>query len=53
MTVVDPEKGQVDWLVGAYVFSYIVLVDWTLLQVTVAVLLDNFVSDVPFGQLHH
>ena len=53
MAVVDPETGQVDWLVGAYVFSYIVLVNWTLLQVTVAVLLDNFVSDVPFGQLHH
>ena len=44
MAVVDPETGQVDWLEGAYVFSYIVLINWTLLQVTVAVLIDNFVS---------
>ena len=53
MVVVDPETGQVDWFVVTYVFSYIVLVDWTLLQVTVAVLPDNFVSGVPFAQLHH
>jgi hypothetical protein len=34
-----------DWVVAGYVFSFIVIVNWTLLQVSVAVLLDNFVSE--------
>jgi hypothetical protein len=44
LEVYNEELGTVNWLVGAYVFSFIVIVVWTLLQVTVAVLLDNFVS---------
>ena len=45
MEVYNEELGTVNWVVGAYVFSFIVIVVWTLLQVTVAVLLDNFVSE--------
>ena len=38
------DDGQLDGPVIAYVCSYIVIVNWTLLQVSVAVLLDNFVA---------
>jgi hypothetical protein len=44
MDVIDAESGAVNWLIGGYIFSFILLVNWTLLQVSVAVLLDNFVS---------
>jgi voltage-gated sodium channel len=45
MDVLDAESGTVNWAVGVYVFSFILIVNWTLLQVSVAVLLDNFVSE--------
>eukprot|EP00961_Rhodomonas_salina_P231769 3131113-Rhodomonas_salina.1 len=38
------DDGHLDPGVVTYLVSYIVIVNWTLLQVTVAVLLDNFVS---------
>jgi hypothetical protein len=50
MDVLDKESGQVDWGTGAFVFSFILVVNWTLLQVSVAVLLDNFVSETERGK---
>jgi hypothetical protein len=47
MDVLNAE-GSVNWAVGGYVFSFILIVNWTLLQVSVAVLLDNFVSGTQF-----
>jgi len=38
MDVLDKESGLVDWGIGAFVFSFILVVNWTLLQVSVAVL---------------
>jgi hypothetical protein len=38
MDVLDKESGLVDWGMGAFVFSFILVVNWTLLQVSVAVL---------------
>ena len=38
------ENGHIDGGVVAFTCSYIVIVNWTLLQVSVAVLLDNFVA---------
>jgi hypothetical protein len=38
------EDGTLNYGPNLYVFSYIVIVVWVLLQVSVAVLLDNFVS---------
>jgi hypothetical protein len=42
---VTDEHGNINWALGAYVMIFTVLVNWTLLQVSVAVLLDNFVSE--------
>jgi len=39
------EEGNVNWGVGLYVMSFILICNWTLLQVSVAVLLDNFVNE--------
>ena len=39
------EDGNVNWALGAYILSFILVANWTLLQVSVAVLLDNFVSE--------
>lgn len=39
------ESDEVDWALGGYIVSFIIVVNWTLLQVSVAVLLDNFVSE--------
>ena len=36
--------GLVNWGVGGYIMSFTIIVNWTLLQVSVAVLLDNFVQ---------
>ena len=36
------EEGNVNWGVALYVMSFILICNWTLLQVSVAVLLDNF-----------
>ena len=38
------ENGQLDGGIIIFTCSYIVIVNWTLLQVSVAVLLDNFVA---------
>ena len=38
------DDGTLNYGPNLYVFSYIVIVVWVLLQVSVAVLLDNFVS---------
>ncbi len=38
------EDGSLNYGPNVYIFSYIVIVVWVLLQVSVAVLLDNFVS---------
>jgi hypothetical protein len=38
MDVLDKELGLVDWGIGAFVFSFILVVNWTLLQVSAAVL---------------
>jgi hypothetical protein len=38
------DDGSLNYGPNLYIFSYIVLVVWVLLQVSVAVLLDNFVS---------
>ena len=42
---ITDEHGNINWALGAYVMIFTVLVNWTLLQVSVAVLLDNFVSE--------
>jgi len=42
---ITDEHGNVNWALGAYVMSFTIIVNWTLLQVSVAVLLDNFVSE--------
>lgn len=39
------DEGYVNWGTAAFVMSFIVIVNWTLLQVLVAVLLDNFVAE--------
>ena len=36
--------GNLSWSVSAYVMSYIIVANWTLLQVCVAILLDNFIK---------
>ena len=38
------EDGSLNYGPHLYIFSYIIIVVWVLLQVSVAVLLDNFVS---------
>ncbi len=38
------DDGSVNYGPFAFIFTYVVLVVWVLLQVSVAVLLDNFVS---------
>ena len=35
MPVYDEKSGLVDWAVGCYVFSFVILVNWTLIQVLV------------------
>ena len=35
MPVYDEKSGLVDWAVGCYVFSFVILVYWTLIQVLV------------------
>jgi hypothetical protein len=42
---ITDEQGNINWALGAYVMSFTIIVNWTLLQVSVAVLLDNFVSE--------
>jgi voltage-gated sodium channel len=37
--------GTVDWQTAVFVMSFVIVVNWTLLQVSVAVLLDNFISE--------
>ena len=39
------DDGTVDWSTAAFVISFVIVVNWTLLQVSVAVLLDNFISE--------
>jgi voltage-gated sodium channel len=39
------DDGTVDWPTAAFVMSFVIVVNWTLLQVSVAVLLDNFISE--------
>lgn len=36
--------GTVDWRVTAFVVTYVIVTNWTLLQVCVAILLDNFIK---------
>ena len=36
--------GSINWKVGTYVCRYIIVANWTLLQVCVAILLDNFIT---------
>jgi hypothetical protein len=43
-------NGSINWKVGTYVCSYIVMANWTLLQVCVAVLLDNFITAKTLSQ---
>jgi hypothetical protein len=38
-------NGTVDWPTAVFVMSFVIVVNWTLLQVSVAVLLDNFISE--------
>jgi len=40
----DPVTGKMDWAVVLFIFSFIIVVVWGLVQVIVAVLLDNFIS---------
>ena len=47
------EDGSVNWPVGVFVISYVLIIPWTLLQVSVAVLLDNFVSETTRQQVIH
>ena len=47
------EDGSVNWPVGVFVISYVLIINWTLLQVSVAVLLDNFVSETTRQQVIH
>ena len=35
MPVYDEKSGLVDWAVGCYNFSFVILVNWTLIQVFV------------------
>jgi voltage-gated sodium channel len=42
---VADEEGNVNWGTGGFVMSYILIINWTLLQVGMAVLLDTFVSE--------
>ena len=39
------EEGKVEWGLGIFIMSFILICNWTLLQVSVAVLLDNFVEE--------
>jgi len=43
MPVYDEKSGLVDWAVGCYVFSFVILVNWTLIQV--------FVCDSEFARV--
>ncbi len=36
--------GNINWTVAVYLVSYIIVANWTLLQVCVAILLDNFIT---------
>jgi len=36
--------GGINWKVAVYLVSYIIVANWTLLQVCVAILLDNFIN---------
>ena len=42
---VSDGEGNVNWGTGAFVMSFILIINWTLLQVGMAVLLDTFVSE--------
>ncbi len=42
--------GGINWKVAAYLVSYIIIANWTLLQVCVAILLDNFITANAIGQ---
>ena len=44
------ENGEVNMMPAAFIFIYIIVVCWTLLQVSVAVLLDNFVAETARGK---
>jgi hypothetical protein len=39
------DDGTVDWPTAAFVMSFVIVVNWTLFQVSVAVLLDNFITE--------
>ena len=43
LDLLDPD-GSVNWDAALYILTYIMLVNWIVLQVSVAVLLDNFVT---------
>ena len=43
LPVVGPD-GSVDWVLAVFVITFKILVGWVLLQISVAVLLDNFMS---------
>lgn len=38
------DDGDLDWSVIIFLFSFVVVISWTLLQVVVAILLDNFIA---------
>ena len=44
--------GTVDWATAGFIISYVLVINWTLLQVSVAVLLDNFVSETAREKAH-
>jgi hypothetical protein len=46
MPVYDEKSGLVDWAVGVYVFSFVILVNWTLIQVFVCVTVNLRVSEI-------
>ena len=39
------DEGNVNWMIGGFIIAFIIVVNWTVLQVSVAVLLDNFVNE--------
>ena len=46
------DDGTVDWATAGFIISYVLVINWTLLQVSVAVLLDNFVSETAREKAH-
>jgi hypothetical protein len=46
MPVYDGKSGLVDWAVGVYDFSFVILVNWTLIQVFVCVTVNLRVSEI-------